>query len=846
MRAIGEIVVTLHLDQFVRQIVDSTLMSADVVAALIDSLPADKKPQDGEQLAKELVRLKKLTAYQAQQIYAGKGRSLVLGEYVILDKLGQGGMGLVLKAEHRRMKRLVALKVLSPKVTKTPEALRRFQREVEAAARLTHRNIVIAHDAGEAGGTHFLVTEYVDGGDLSSLVKKHGPFPLDVALDCILQAARGLQYAHEHGVIHRDIKPANLLLSVVSGPLSVADHGPRTTDHGQGIVKILDMGLARLDTAGAQQDQLTGTGQIMGTVDYMAPEQAMDTKHADARADIYSLGVTLWYLLTGRPLYAGETAMERLMAHQAKPIPSLRDACPEVTPALDAVFHRMVAKTPQDRYQTMAELIAELEPFCHHAASGPGWSPPVVEDSQLDAFLRGLGPASGPRRAHTTSSQPAPAAVKTKAAPDAPPAAAEPDVTQDWSEPHAETATKMEPSLPQPEPAKAGTTSARSAAFRRSRPAQDGATKWRDWRWLAAVGAGSLLVVLLGIWVVVRDKDGKEVARVPVPEGGSVTVETTAKSEASTERKSGDKAPHSKTAPAALPPWNLPAGAPPPAIAPFDAAKAKEHQAAWAKYLGVEVESENSIGMRFVLIPPGEFDMGSTEAEVAKLLEEAKATNQPSWYIENLPSEAPKHRLRITKPLYLAASEVTQAQYEPVLGNNPSRFKEDANCPAEMVNWDEASAFCRKLGELPEEQSGQRTYRLPTEAEWEYACRAGTTTTWYSGDDETGLKEIAWYGANAGGKTHPVCEKTPNAWGLCDMHGNVWEWCQDWWAVDYYATSPSEDPTGATGGSLRVDRGGGWINGASSGRASYRHGVGPGYRGGNLGFRLARAVSFPH
>jgi len=258
------------------------------------------------------------------------------------------------------------------------------------------------------------------------------------------------------------------------------------------------------------------------------------------------------------------------------------------------------------------------------------------------------------------------------------------------------------------------------------------------------------------------------------------------------------------------------------------------------------VESENSIGIRFVLVPPGEFDMGSTEAEVAKLLEEAKATNQPSWYIERLPGEAPKHRVRITKPFYLAASEVTQSQYERVMGNNPSKFKEDANCPVEMVNWDEASAFCRKLGELPEERSGQRAYRLPTEAEWECACRAGTTTTWYSGDEAAGLKEIGWYVANSGGKTHPVCEKTPNAWGLYDMHGNVWEWCQDWWGEGYYATSPLEDPTGATGGSRRVYRGGGWNRDASNGRASDRCGDDPGDRGGNLGFRLARTVSFPH
>jgi eukaryotic-like serine/threonine-protein kinase len=307
-----EVAMSVGLEQFQQQIATSGLMSAEELAAWIDQLPADSRPQDSRQLARELVRQKKLTAFQAQQIYAGKGRSLILGNYVILDKLGQGGMGMVLKAQHRRMERVVALKVISPKAVRSPEALARFHREVKAAARLEHPNIVIAHDADEAAGTHFMVMQYVEGSDLSAMVRQHGPLAVGRALDCILQAARGLQYAHEHGVVHRDIKPANLLLDE------------------QGTVKILDMGLARLDSAGVQQDELTGTGQIMGTVDYMAPEQAVDTKHADARADIYSLGVTLWYLLTGRHLYAGETPLEKIMAHQTKPIPSLRAARPEV------------------------------------------------------------------------------------------------------------------------------------------------------------------------------------------------------------------------------------------------------------------------------------------------------------------------------------------------------------------------------------------------------------------------------------------------------------------------------------------------------------------------------------
>ncbi|NUQ62837.1 MAG: SUMF1/EgtB/PvdO family nonheme iron enzyme [Pirellulales bacterium] len=837
----------ISLDQFTQQLAGSGLISSDEIQSFVAALPADDKPLDAEGLARQLVGQRKLTAYQAKELYAGRGQSLVLGNYVILDKLGQGGMGLVLKAQHRRMERVVALKVLSPKVVRTPEALRRFQREVKAAARLTHPNIVIAHDADEPGGTHFLVMEYVDGSDLATRVKKHGPLPLERALDCILQAARGLQYAHENGVVHRDIKPANLLLNQ------------------RGTVKILDMGLARLDTAGAQQDQLTGTGQIMGTVDYMAPEQAMDTKHADARADIYSLGVTLWYLLVGRPLYAGETTVERLMAHQTRAIPSLREACAAASPKLEVVFAKMVAKKPAERYQTMAEVIAELEPLCGHAASAPAMDPSLVEDPQLDAFLRGLGTSAA-------SSRPSPAAVKTKAAPAAPRAAADPDVTQDWSGPHVETATRMEPLLPRPESGKPGTTSARSAALRRSRPANAGSANWRDWRWLTAVGAGGLLVVLLGIWVVVRDKDGKEVARVPVPEGGTVTVETAAKNQAARREESGDKASHPKTSPAPLPPWNLPAGSPPPAIAPFDTKKAKEHQAAWAKYLGVEVESENSIGVKFVLIPPGEFDMGSTDAEVANLLEEEKSKNLGGWYyIHHLPSEAPKHRVRITKPFWLGRHEVTRGQFRRFVDdsgyqteaerdgkggyglvngqpkqdprfvwNSDLGFEQADDHPVVNVHWNDVTAFCAWLSEKEGEKSC-----LPSEAQWEYACRVGTTTRFYSGDDEGALKEHAWFVSNAESKTHPVGQKSPNAWSLYDMHGNVWEWCQDWWSADYYGASPLEDPTGPEGGEHQVLRGGGWSGVAPFCRAACRHGSGPGFRVYDLGFRLARTVSFP-
>ena len=216
-------------------------MTADEVSAFIDSLPPDKKPEDGAALARELVRQKKLTKFQAQAIYQGKTRGLILDRYVVLDRIGQGGMGQVYKAEHKVMKRVVALKTLPPEATKSDRAVKRFHREVEVAARLSHPNIVASHDACEDHGIHFLVMEYVEGTDLARLVKQQGKLPVRTAIDYIIQAARGLEYAHNQNVIHRDIKPSNLVLDR------------------EGTIKILDMGLARLnDMIGA--DGLHGRG----------------------------------------------------------------------------------------------------------------------------------------------------------------------------------------------------------------------------------------------------------------------------------------------------------------------------------------------------------------------------------------------------------------------------------------------------------------------------------------------------------------------------------------------------------------------------------------------------------
>jgi serine/threonine protein kinase len=334
-------------------------------------------------LAQRMVREGLLTVLQAGQLLRGKWRNFVIrGKYRLLEHLGTGGMGRVYLCEHILMGRRVAVKILAPERADDPVCRRRFEREAKAAAVLDHPNIVRAHDFDREGRLLFIVMEYVDGASLQEIVRKAGPLSVGRACDYVRQAALGLQHAHQAGLVHRDIKPSNLLLDR------------------SGTVKILDMGLARFSQdRGDNLSRNLGKPNLIGTADYLAPEQALDSHAATIRSDIYSLGATFYYLLTAHSLFKDGTVAQKLIFHQVKMPEPVRAFRPDVPDALARVVHKMLAKLPAERYQTPQELLAALESF----TGGPVPPPPESEMPRLSRAARRLEPSTHPL-AHSSRS----------------------------------------------------------------------------------------------------------------------------------------------------------------------------------------------------------------------------------------------------------------------------------------------------------------------------------------------------------------------------------------------------------------------------------------------------------
>lgn len=785
---------SIAFSDFLDRLAQSGLIGAEELASLRRHVPADQQATDAQGFVRTLVEKGKLTEYQATAICEGKGKSLAFGEYVILERLGQGGMGVVFKARHKRMDRLVALKVLPASAVNSPDAVERFYREVKAAARLHHLNIVTAYDASEFDGVHYLVMEYVDGEDLAAVARRLGPVPIELAVDWILQAARGLEYAHRQGIIHRDIKLANLLLDR------------------EGTVKILDMGLARIiDSTADGVDRITSANEAMGTYGYMAPEQAENAHNADHRADIYSLGCTLYRLVTGKAIYHRQTPVSMALAHREAPIPNLSSSRADVPPELDAIFRKMVAKSPDDRYPSMTEVIKALEGLA---------LTPARSSNALPHARNAVLPARP---------------------------AAQPNANGDFS----------------------GTPT-------RTYPRTDGAARRRSlFGTVGVIFLGILVAGLAAVIVRVRDRQGREtIIRAPagsafqIGEAGVIEITLPGEVRQAAATAQPDFEPD--------PPPTYGPEAPLPAAAPFSPDEALQHQNRWAQFLNAAREETNSIGMKMVLIPPGEFDMGSTREEVDALVVEAKAAND-AWLIRQIPNEAPRRRVRLTSAYRISACEVTVAQFRhfvdathyrtegeqagqgkvvsdsgkggdgqqveitqqpPVTWSQPG-FPQTDEHPVAFVSWNDAAAFCRWLSA----KEGKR-YRLPTEAEWEFACRSGSVERYCCGNDLIQMRDYAWSGEGARGKSHPVGQKKPNAFGLFDMHGNLWEWCADWYDPRHYsAGSLAVDPRGPASASAKVIRGGSADYNDLYARSANRAFSPPFRQAFNLGFRVVAPVS---
>jgi formylglycine-generating enzyme required for sulfatase activity len=505
----------------------------------------------------------------------------------------------------------------------------------------------------------------------------------------------------------------------------------------------------------------------MGTPEYSAPEQATDARKADIRADLYSLGCTLYCLLAGQPPFREETAVLTILAHLEKapsPLPELR---PDVPAGLWAVVARLLAKEPARRYQTPAEVALALVPFCR-----PG---------QKAGAVPGTVAAGGPGEIA------AEAATLPPCQPNAP--AGLPEDQRAAAPPQGDLWAGL------------------GAGVERKR---------RSLRWGVQVGIlGCLgLLVLVGLGV-----------------GGLVAL--------SLRRSGADSGRPLLTQPAAVADTAPGVGVPRPALldctgaAGVSAAAVKEAQVAWAQYLGRPVEETvevaDGVKVTFVLVPPGKFLMGSPADEKDRSDDEML------------------HAVTLTEPFDLGKTEVTQAQYQALTGANPSKFK-GAELPVERVSWEEARDYAAKL---MKKQSVKHLYRLPTEAEWEYACRGGrSSSNPFDVGDGRALSSreanfdgnLPYGGADKGPNLQATCRVgsyPANALGLSDMHGNVDEWCADWYGP--YPQGAVTNPSGPPEGSSRVDRGGCWSSPARRCRAGYRGRIVPGLRHATLGFRVARS-----
>jgi formylglycine-generating enzyme required for sulfatase activity/predicted Ser/Thr protein kinase len=756
---------------------------------------------------------------QATPVVIGAGVAAVslpehFGRYRILKTLGEGGMGSVFLAHDTELKRDVAIKVPHIVLGASAEVLERFQREAHSAATLQHPNLCPIYDVGIINETHYISMAYIRGRPLSDFVSKIKRLSPHAAALVVRKLAKTLDYAHKRGIIHRDLKPSNVMMD----------------EHNQPIV--MDFGLARKVNQ-SEESRMTSTGVMLGSPAYMPPEQVMgQLDRLAAPTDIYSLGVIFYELLTGDVPFPGTSALAvatKILTEEPRQPSELREG---IDPELEHICLKMMAKKIEDRYATAQEAAEALTNYLKSRQKGSdrAATTSAIIDREEQRELEGLKiqiQTDSPYLSRL-STTPSAKSQNGKWMPVAAIglAALIFGVIFLLNTPKGTIQVELEdPSL---------------------KVIIDGET-------MSVEDLKSPLSIKTGTHTILVEADGKKLAPGETlsigPDGSRqklvVKLNNLELSGKSFEIRSGanpilkvswidhqESSDANKMKPPLL------------AKAPFTHEQAKSHQEAWAKHLRRPVESTNGIGMKFVLIPPGEFLMGAPDSDL------------DAWEIDK-----PQHRVRITKPFYMGRHEVTVAQFrrfvdetdyridverDPSNGLNfnselelvrsrrykwrdPGYSQED-NHPVVFVSWNDAEVFCRWLS-----RKEQVTYRLPTEAEWEYACRAGTQTRYWTSDDPGSLKGAAnvvglevlekfpkaktvpWNDGYV--MTSPVGQFKPNPFGLYDMLGNVQEWCRDAFDSTYYARSPVDDPQGPLSGWERSGRGGCMLSGAKSGPA---------------------------
>ena len=721
-------------------------------------------------------------------VSAALSADTLLGQYRIVRGLGRGGMGEVYEAEHRVLRRRYALKLLPASFADSTQAVKRFEREAQVMANLDHPNIIKVDEFGETDGRYWVRMELATGVEregrrLTSLRDYAGAAGGRIGqrfLAAILkQILSGLDYAHSYGVIHRDLKPSNILLI--------------TDEAGETVVKVADFGLVKLigeDWVLDQAQQSVKASLSVSDADTEVPPGTTD-----------SLVGTFEYMSPEQKrgedtdarsdLYALGVMVYRLLTGRRSvgmEAPSSID--PALVPAWDRFLKGALATSPSGRYGSAAEMAGALARVREALAAQP--APPEIAPA---------APAPPPPEQVSTPlaeqpSEPAPAPLAEQPS-ERVPAPVDERPAGPVPAPIAEQSSEQEPAPVAEQPAEEAVPLPRSGVA-----AALGLLRRVKRAWLLAAGAAVLLLCVI-------------VAALVAGKGDRVPEDLIAVEDAAYALLDG-----------------LAEGS----------AEAQQRQKQAVEVLGLPLEAKTrNAGVHFRLIPAGLFTMGSSDDERDAMV----AGGAEHRYLAD---EGPQHRVVFSKPFYCGKLEVTQGQWALAASSAPSKFKaagEDA--PVEQVSWDGCQEFLKRLCRLEGVPEG--TYRLLTEAEWEYCCRAGSQTALCNGDltsvsDECEkLERVGWYDLNSGGTTHPAGQKMPNAWGLHDMHGNVWEWCADWYDAEYYQPEDMKDPAGPESGDERVQRGGSWRYHARNCRSAGRVSALPDTRKSNLGFRLARTIA---